>query len=106
MLRNNRKNNDKPKTARPATPSPMTVPPPKDTCRALGKLSRAACVVRALASVAIRIPIFPARAEKIAPTTNAGMIRMLVVSTILEITNSPPEAIKTKINNNLHKVCH
>jgi hypothetical protein len=41
--------------------------------------------VRALASVAIRIPMFPAKAEKIAPTTNAGTINQLVVSTIVDM---------------------
>ena len=63
----------------------MTVPPPKDTLSAFGKLVFAASAVRAFASVAIRIPIFPAKAEKMAPTTKAGTINQLVVSTMVEI---------------------
>ena len=31
-----------PKTAKPATPNPITVPPPKETLSACGKLVRAA----------------------------------------------------------------
>jgi hypothetical protein len=53
----------KPRTAKPATPSPITVPPPKETFNA-GKLVRAACVVLTFVFVAIFIPIFPAKAEK------------------------------------------
>ena len=77
----NKKNKERPNTARPATPKPITVPPPKETFSALGKLVRAACVVRELASVAILIPMFPANPEKKAPKINAGIIRILVVST-------------------------
>ena len=58
----------KPNTAKPATPNPITVPPPKDTFNACGKLVRAACVVLTFVFVAIFIPIFPAKAEKNAPT--------------------------------------
>ena len=74
----------RPKTASPATPSPITVPPPKDTCNALGKLVLAASAVLAFASVAILIPIFPAKAEKAAPRIKAGTIIQLVVSTNIE----------------------
>ena len=70
-----------PNTAKPATPSPMTVPPPKATLRALGRLVLAACVVLEFASVAILIPIFPAKPENTAPTMKAGIINQLVVST-------------------------
>ena len=75
------------------------MPPPNDTFSAFGKLVFAASAVRALASVAIRIPMFPAKAEKIAPMTNAGTINQLVVSTIVDMPYSAPEAIITKINN-------
>ena len=64
----------KPSTARPATPSPITEPPPKDTASALLRLVRAACAVRTLALVAIRIPIKPASALKNAPIINATAI--------------------------------
>ena len=63
-----------PNTANPATPSPITVPPEKETFKACGKLVLAAWVVRTLALVAIRIPIFPANAEKKAPQTKATTI--------------------------------
>ena len=86
-----------PRTAKPATPNPITVPPPNDTCRAFGKLVLAASAVRAFASVAIRIPMFPAKAEKIAPITNAGTISGLVVSTAIEIPYNAADAITTKI---------
>ena len=39
------KNAVKPNTAKPETPSPITVPPPKEILNALGKLVLAACVV-------------------------------------------------------------
>ena len=60
-----------PKTARPATPSPITVPPVNDTFRACFRLVRAACVVRTFALVATFIPMYPAVAEKTAPMINA-----------------------------------
>ena len=88
-----------PSTARPATPRPITVPPPNETASALGKLVLAASAVRAFASVAIRIPMFPAKAEKKAPNTNAGTIIQLVVSTATEIPKRATEAMITKINN-------
>ena len=93
------KNKDKPRTANPATPSPITVPPPKDTFKAFGRDVLAASVVRTFASVAIRIPMFPATAENTAPTTNAGTIIQLVVSTIVEIPKRAAEAITTKMAN-------
>ena len=86
-----------PKTARPATPKPITMPPEKETANAFGRLVRAASVVRTLASVAIRIPIFPARAEKIAPTTNATTIKELVDSIKDEIMARNTPAITTKM---------
>ena len=64
-----------PKTASPATPRPITVPPPKEILSAFGKLVRAACVVLELVFVAIFIPIFPAKAEKNAPNIKATTIR-------------------------------
>jgi len=68
------KNPVRPKTANPATPNPITVPPPKETFSACGKLVRAACVVLTLVFVAIFIPKFPAKAEKMAPKTKATTI--------------------------------
>ena len=64
----------RPNTARPATPNPIIVPPVKLTFRLLERLVRAASVVLTLASVAIRIPMLPATAEKTAPITNATTI--------------------------------
>ena len=46
-----------PKTARPATPIPITLPAVNDTFNAFAKLVLAACVVRTFAFVAIFIPI-------------------------------------------------
>ncbi len=58
-------NNDpKPIIAKPATPKPITVPPVKDTFKALAKLVRAAWVVRTFALVAIRIPIKSGKSRK------------------------------------------
>ena len=64
-----------PNTARPATPSPITVPPVKATFKALPKLVLAAWVVLTLAAVAILIPMFPANAEKNAPMIKAKIIK-------------------------------
>ena len=66
-----------PSTARPATPSPITAPPPKETFRALEREVFAAWVVRTFALVAIFMPRNPARAEKKQPTTKPATIRML-----------------------------
>ena len=60
----------KPKIPRPTTPSPITEPPVKATSIALPREILAALVVLTLALVATRIPINPARAEQMAPTTN------------------------------------
>src|SRR5690606_24643946 len=86
----------------PATPKPITVPPPKETFSAFGKLVRAASVVLAFASVAILIPIFPAKAEKTAPTTKAGTINQCVVGTAIEIPNNANEATTTNTESNLY----
>jgi len=96
------KNAVNPKTAKPATPSPITVPPPKDTFNACGKLVRAACVVLTFVFVAIFIPIFPAKAEKNAPKINATTINMCVVGTMNEIPAKTILAKTTKIANNLY----
>ncbi len=91
------KSTDNPNTAKPATPNPITVPPVNDTFNALERLVRAACVVLTLAAVAIRIPIFPATAEKTAPITNATTINQCVVSTKVDITPSKAPATTTKM---------
>ena len=72
------------RTASPATPNPITVPPPKEIFNAFGKLVLAACVVLTLVFVAIFIPIFPAQAENRAPKIKATTIKMCVVGTITE----------------------
>ena len=72
LVWNNRMNNVlNPNTAKPATPSPMTMPPVKETLRPSLRLVRAACVVRTLAWVAMRMPMLPASAENTAPMTKA-----------------------------------
>ena len=68
----------------------------------MGKLVFAASAVLALASVAIRIPIFPANAENTAPKIKAGTIIQLVVSTAKDIPYRAAEAISTKINSSLY----
>ncbi len=74
--------------ARPATPSPITVPPVKETCKAFDRLVRAACVVLTLAFVAIFIPIYPATAERMAP------IRKEIAITGLEVSTKVPDQAK------------
>ena len=59
----------KPKTAKPATPIPITEPPVKETLRAFAKEVFAASAVLTLAFVAIFIPMNPAKAERKAPKT-------------------------------------
>ncbi len=58
----------KPKTANPATPMPITAPPVKDTFKALAREVLAACAVRTFALVATFMPIYPASAERKAPS--------------------------------------
>ena len=88
-----------PRTAKPATPKPITVPPPKDTFRAFGKLVFAACVVLTLVFVAIFIPIFPAKAEKKAPHIKAITMSQSVVGTIYDTIASNTLTISTKTDN-------
>ena len=91
----------KPRTAKPATPNPITVPPPKETFSACGKLVRAACVVLTLVFVAIFIPIFPAKAEKKAPKINATTINKCVLTPGKKVIPAKTTlAITTKIANN------
>jgi hypothetical protein len=63
-----------PSTASPATPIPITDPPANDTSSALERLVRAACAVRTLALVAMRMPMKPALALNSAPTRKAPMM--------------------------------
>ncbi|CAI8236556.1 MAG: Uncharacterised protein [Flavobacteriaceae bacterium] len=102
ILKNIMKNNVSPKTANPATPSPITVPPPNDTLSAFGKLVFAACVVLTLVLVAIFIPIFPAYAEKIAPKINAIAIDQCVVGTTKDTPANATATMITKNVNNLY----
>jgi hypothetical protein len=60
------KNPVNPSTANPATPSPITVPPPKETFNACGKLALLLCYILFLA---IFIPYFSAKTER-APKQN------------------------------------
>ena len=98
----NIKNDVNPKTAKPATPRPITVPPPKEILSAFGKLVRAACVVLTFVFVAIFIPIFPANAEKMAPKIKATTINQCVVGTTKDTTVSKTLTIITKIAKSLY----
>src|SRR5204863_9997529 len=69
-----------PRTARPATPRPITEPPEKETDNAFAKLVRAAWVVRTLAFVAAFMPKKPARALRKAPIRNETAIDQCEVS--------------------------
>ena len=60
----------------------MTSPPEKETFKARASEVRAACVVRTLALVAMRIPMKPANALKMQPITKESTIRMCEDSTI------------------------
>ena len=96
------KNAVKPKTARPATPSPITVPPAKEIFKASGSEVLAAWVVLTFVLVAIFIPIFPANAEKNAPKINETTIKICVVGTTNDIPAKTTLTIKTKIESNLY----
>src|SRR5690348_12042802 len=95
-------NPPKPNIARPATPIPITEPPAKETLRALARLVLAAWVVRTLALVAIRIPIYPAVAERTAPIQNATATKGLESSTVVPDHAKRQAAIATKIPKILH----
>ena len=62
-------NEPKPKTAKPATPIPITEPPVKETFNAFARDVFAASAVLTFDLVAIFIPINPAEAERMAPKT-------------------------------------
>ncbi len=64
-----RKRIPRPKSPSPTTPMPMTDPPAKAILSPSPRLVRAPWVVRMLALVATRIPMYPAKAEQKAPTT-------------------------------------
>ena len=55
----------------------MTAPPEKATSKALLRPVRAAFAVRTLALVATFMPINPANAEQIAPTTKESAISLV-----------------------------
>ena len=50
----------------------------------------------------MRIPMFPAKAEKIAPEIKAGIISTLVVSTACAIPKSATDAPATKMAKSLY----
>ncbi len=96
------KNAVNPRTAKPATPRPITVPPPKEILSAFGKLVLAACVVLTFVFVAIFIPMFPANAENTAPNTKAITINQCVVGTTKETIANKILTITTNTVNNLY----
>jgi hypothetical protein len=69
----------KPRTAKPATPSPITVPPPKETFKACGKLVRAACVVLTFVLLLFHSHIPSQSGEK--GTENKQLLLICVVGT-------------------------
>ena len=85
-----------PNTANPATPIPITEPPVKETFRALESDVFAASAVLTLALVAIFIPMNPARAERIAPKTNARPILQCEFALLAPIKASNTATITTK----------
>ena len=69
-LAKNQMPREKPSRPRPATEKPMTAPPRKAMGSALAVPPvRAASAVRALAAVAIRMPMNPAPPDRAAPKT-------------------------------------
>src|SRR5690348_2236090 len=92
----------KPNTARPVTPSPITLPPVKETFRALDKLLRAAWVVLTLALVATFIPIKPARALKKPPQINDMAMLQWLLALLYPIIPSRIAAIITKYERIFH----
>ncbi len=89
----------RPKTAKPATPRPITVPPVKDTFKACAKEVRAACVVRTLALVAMFMPIQPAKALKKAPMTKATAINQSVCAATWGNSADQPNKAAAKTTN-------
>ena len=85
---------------RPTTVKPMTEPEENATRSPRLRLSEAACAVRALALVAIFIPIKPESMEKIPPVTKAKGVN-------LESMAPPePNAISSKITNTTTNTLH
>ena len=71
------------------------MPPVKETFNPSLRLVRAAWVVRTLAWVAMRMPMFPARAENTAPITKATTMNQCVVSTMEETRPRSAPAMTT-----------
>ena len=67
-----------PRSPSPVTHIPITVPLEKAIINPSFKLRLQALAVLAFADVATRIPIFPATAENIAPTTKVRAICQLI----------------------------
>ena len=92
----------KPITPKPTTPIPITEPPVKATSIALPKEFLAALVVLTLAFVATRMPINPARAEQMAPTTNDMATIPWDPSSLLPLMYNSTAKQTTKIDNILY----
>ena len=78
---------------RPTTVNPMTEPEEKATRRPLFRLSEAACAVRALALVAIFMPMKPASMDQMPPVRNAKGVNWE------SIAPPEPKAITSRIMN-------
>ena len=92
----------KPRTPRPTTPRPMTEPPANATSRALANELLAALVVLTLAFVATFIPINPASAEQIAPTTKETATIELEPSSEFPLNTSKTATATTKTDKILY----
>ena len=91
-----------PKTPKPTTPKPITEPPANATSKAFPKEVLAACVVLTLAFVAARIPINPANAEQIAPTTKDKATKPFDPASLFPLKYNKIATATTKIANILY----
>src|SRR5690606_1530250 len=80
----------------------MTAPPANATSKALPKELLAACVVLTLALVATFMPIKPANAEQMAPTTNDNATIPLEPTSLLPLKNNKIATAITKIDKILY----
>ena len=87
----------KPKTPKPTTPIPITEPPVKATSNAFPKEVLAALVVLTFALVATRIPMNPAKAEQMAPTTKETATIQLEPSSEVPLNANKMATANTKM---------
>ena len=88
-----------PRTARPATPRPITVPPPKETCKCFRQTCLSCFCGSCICIGCNTHSDISCQSRKESSKTKAGTIIQLVVSTATEIPKRATEAMMTKINN-------